>query len=101
VQIGINESVGHSVVPENWLEKEFANGEALHRAMDALEWRRDRPPVTYCATYTMGLVKQVAWRNLPTSVWQQRQQTETQWQKVKAVAVLGVDEKGLLVSNVS
>lgn len=46
---------GHSVVPEDWLGREFQNGEELHREMDQLDWRKGKPPVVYCATYGLGI----------------------------------------------
>ncbi len=45
---------GHSVVPEEWLGREFDNADQLHREMDQLDWRRGKPPVVYCATYGIG-----------------------------------------------
>lgn len=45
---------GHSVVPEEWLGKEFNNGEEMHRAMDELDWRKGKPPVKFCITYGLS-----------------------------------------------
>ena len=36
---------GHSVVPESWLDREFADGYELHKEMDKLDWRKGKPPV--------------------------------------------------------
>ena len=55
--ISVGESKkGHSVLPEDWLGREFQNGEELHREMDQLDWRKGKPPVVYCATYGMGIL---------------------------------------------
>jgi hypothetical protein len=32
--------------------------------MDKLEWRMGKPPVNYCATYSMGLVQNNTWVSL-------------------------------------
>lgn len=53
VDIGHNTVTGDSVVPQEWLGKEFKNGEELHIAMDKLVSRLGKPPVTYAIIYSM------------------------------------------------
>jgi len=53
VEIGQNTVTGESVVPPDWLGKEFKNGEELHLAMDQLISRLGKPPVTYAIIYSM------------------------------------------------
>lgn len=54
---------GQSVVPEDWLGKEFSNGRELHKEMDNLDWRKGKPPVCYCCTYTMIIQEKYSWKN--------------------------------------
>lgn len=49
------------VVPEEWVGRTFPTGRALHRAMDGLEWRRGRSPVSYCCCYFMRLRREGEW----------------------------------------
>lgn len=49
---------GNSVVPEAWLHKIYDSGEALHKDMDNLEWRKNKPPVNYCCIYGMRIIDQ-------------------------------------------
>lgn len=46
-------NIGNNVVPSSFIGKQFKSGEELHRIIDTLEWRRGKPPVTYCCTYGM------------------------------------------------
>ncbi len=55
--IGINENTSQSVLPPEWMDREFENGEALHEAMNQLESRIGKPPVTYCCIYSMIVQK--------------------------------------------
>jgi len=48
---------GNPVVPESWIGKIFNNCEELHRTMDKLDWRKGKPPITYCCTHGMVIVK--------------------------------------------
>ena len=69
-------NIGDNVVPSEWIGKVFANGKELHSAIDTLDWRRGKPPVTYCCIYSMsrvcqnntGLVKNINWGKLPENV---------------------------------
>jgi len=51
--VGQNKNTGDSVVPVDWLGREFASGTAMHAAMDKLEQRIGKPPVTYAIIYSM------------------------------------------------
>lgn len=44
-----------SVVPESWIGRRFENATKLHLAMDKLEWRKNKPPVNFCAIYAMSI----------------------------------------------
>jgi hypothetical protein len=52
---------GNPVVPQRWLGREFKNGEEFHRMMDGLDWRKGKPPVSYCCTSGMILVDESKW----------------------------------------
>lgn len=47
-----------SLLPESWLYKEFNCGEEFHKAIDNLESRINKPPVTYLCNYCM-LISQI------------------------------------------
>jgi hypothetical protein len=53
--IGYNSKTGHSVFPPEWIGKEFSNGTSLHSAMNKLESRIGKPPVTYAVIHTMHI----------------------------------------------
>jgi hypothetical protein len=53
--IGYNSKTDTSVLPEDWIGREFSNAEALHEEMNHLEWRLNKPPVTYAVIYSMIL----------------------------------------------
>lgn len=57
VEIGQNQNTGNSVVPAEWLDREFANGREVHAAMDKLETRLNKPPVTYAIINSMIIQK--------------------------------------------
>lgn len=57
VEIGINQNTGDSVVPAEWMDKEFENGYELQKEMDKLETRLGKPPVTYAIIYSMIIQK--------------------------------------------
>ena len=63
--VGQNKNTGDSVVPLNWLGREFANGREMHEAMNKLDSRLGKPPVTYAIIYSMQ--KQVIETNVPAS----------------------------------
>lgn len=46
------------LLPEDWIGKIFESGESFHRAIDELEARINKPPVTYLANYCMEYVKE-------------------------------------------
>ena len=52
---------GETVVPDDWLYREFDSAEQLHKEIDKLPNRQNKPPVTYCVIYSMILVKENAW----------------------------------------
>jgi hypothetical protein len=45
-----------TVVPENWIDKEFDSGKELHLAMDKLEWRKGKPQCSFCCIYSMQIL---------------------------------------------
>lgn len=49
---------GGSLLPIEWIGKEFKNGNDFHRAIDQLENRINKPPVTYLANYQLTILKQ-------------------------------------------
>ncbi|AGD92641.1 putative helicase [Megavirus lba] len=53
VEIGLNQVTGESVVPPDWIDREFDSAEDLHYAMSQLPNRVGRSPVTYAIIYTM------------------------------------------------
>lgn len=55
VSIGKNSKTNESVLPEEWLDKEFLSAKDLHNQMNNLGNRKGKPPVTYCCTYGMIL----------------------------------------------
>lgn len=46
-------NIGNNVVPSEWIGKKFNNAKELHSEIDNLDWRRGKPPVTFCCTYSM------------------------------------------------
>lgn len=54
---------GHSVVPDDWLGREFNNAVELHSEMDKLDWRKGKPPVNYCCIYSMIIKEIYTWKN--------------------------------------
>lgn len=58
IEVGHNDLTGESVVPVEWMDKEFDSGTSLHLAMDKLDSRIGKAPVTYAIIYTMEVVKQ-------------------------------------------
>lgn len=62
--IGVGRSKkGNSVVPEDWLNREFANAEELHQEMDKLDWRKGKPPVNYCCIHSMAIKDIYTWQD--------------------------------------
>lgn len=60
--IGIGKSKkGNSVVPENWLGREFLSGKDLHNEMNNLDWRKNKPKVNFCCIYSMSLIENNHW----------------------------------------
>jgi hypothetical protein len=47
-----------SVVPEDWIDKEFESGKDLHSAIDKLEWRQGKPNCSYCCIYSMIILEE-------------------------------------------
>jgi superfamily II DNA or RNA helicase len=50
-------NIGANVVPSDWIGKIFSSGKELHSAIDTLDWRRGKPPVTYCCIYSMKRIQ--------------------------------------------
>ncbi|XWV24654.1 putative helicase [Tupanvirus deep ocean] len=57
VEIGQNQNTGNSVVPSEWIDKEFENARQLHKEMDELDTRIGKPPVTFAVIYSMTIQK--------------------------------------------
>ena len=56
--IGLGENnKGCTVVPEDWMDREFKNAYELHDEMNKLEWRKNKPPVQFCCIYSMNIVE--------------------------------------------
>ncbi|BBM86832.1 DEAD/DEAH box helicase [Candidatus Uabimicrobium amorphum] len=53
---------GHSVVPEEWLERVFENAEHLHKEMDNLDSRKGKAPVTFCCSHSMRIREDYKWQ---------------------------------------
>lgn len=53
IEVGHNDLTNDSVVPIEWIDQEFVSGTALHLAMNTLDTRIGKPPVTYAIIYTM------------------------------------------------
>ena len=53
---------GQSVVPDDWLGREFNNADELHREMDKLDWRKNKPAVTFCCTHSMMIKELYSWK---------------------------------------
>ena len=50
-EIGKNKTC--TVVPEEWIDREFDSGKELHIAIDKLEWRKEKPKCCFCCIYSM------------------------------------------------
>jgi len=59
--IGFSKS-GNPVVPESWLGRIFNDAFELHKEMDKLEWRKGKPPTSFCAIYVMDIQESKKWR---------------------------------------
>ena len=57
VEVGYNEKTGNSVIPTDWIDREFSSGYDMHEEMNKLETRLGKPPVTYCIIYSMIVQK--------------------------------------------
>lgn len=56
---------GGSVVPPEWVGREWPDANALHAAMDTLPWRAGMPPVTYALTYGAIVSEPEGWSSEP------------------------------------
>ena len=52
---------GGTVVPPEWSGRTFPDAEAIHRAIDQLEWRKGKGPTTYALTYGTIVSPPVSW----------------------------------------
>lgn len=57
IGIGHNVTTDDSVVPEDWIDREFANGYEMQAEMGRLPSRVGKPPVTYAIIYGMIIDK--------------------------------------------
>ncbi len=52
--------IGHNkygpIVPESWVGEIYPNAVELHKQIDTLEWRRNKPPVTFCVINEMDII---------------------------------------------
>lgn len=56
--IGLGENdKGCTVVPEDWMDREFKNAYDLHNEMNKLEWRKNKPPVQFCCIHSMNIIE--------------------------------------------
>ena len=53
IEVGQNQTTGDSVIPVEWLNREFDNAIQMHSEMDKLVTRIGKPPVTYAVIYSM------------------------------------------------
>jgi hypothetical protein len=53
IEIGFNKDTDSSVLPEEWIDREFDSAQELHKAFDSLPSRSGKPPVTYAVIYSM------------------------------------------------
>ena len=53
------------LLPEDWIGKIFDSADSFHKAIDTLDSRINKPPVTYLANYCMEYVKEKKIRVLP------------------------------------
>jgi hypothetical protein len=61
--VGIGQSKkGNTVVPESWIGKKFNNAYELHNEMDNLDWRKGKPPTSFCCIYSMGIEDNLKWK---------------------------------------
>ena len=51
-------NVGNNVVPSEWIGRQFESAEHLHKEIDSLDYRKGKPPVTYCCIYGMSVTEQ-------------------------------------------
>jgi hypothetical protein len=71
-EIGFNEKTGDSVVPAEWIGREFESGYDMQEHMSELPHRLGKPPVTYAIIYSMwvqrqdGLMESIANTNVKT-----------------------------------
>jgi hypothetical protein len=59
--VDIGNTKDGTVVPEDWLDREFDSAKELHKEMDKLEWRRSKPPVSYAICYFISVYDAVTW----------------------------------------
>lgn len=60
VNIGVTNK-GNSVVPEEWMGREFESAKELHSEMDKLPWRKGKPEVHYCCVHSMTIKEIEKW----------------------------------------
>lgn len=59
---------GHSVVPQDWMGRIYSDGYQLHSSMDYLDWRKNKPPTSYCCIYSMMVKESFKWKqNIPSN----------------------------------
>ena len=51
-------NVGNNVAPSEWIGRQFESAEHLHKEIDSLDYRKGKPPVTYCCIYGMSVTEQ-------------------------------------------
>ena len=61
---------GNSVVPDSWINRKFDNAYDLHTEMSSLDWRKSKPPVNFCAIYSIWIVDAYKWNDKSNSIIQ-------------------------------
>ena len=78
VDIGCNTTNGSSVLPEDWVGREFDNAFLLHQEMDTLPSRVGKAPTTYAVIYAMEIqvfdtcmenIKNIKYKNIIYLDW--------------------------------
>jgi hypothetical protein len=95
------EAIGKGIVPEDWIGREYENCYELHEDMDTLPWRKNKPPVTFCAIYGSLIIQGIG----ITNVWLDYKQIKKLDISIAHTITIGKDkcdiDKGALVKHKS
>lgn len=64
VIVGVGENETGSVVPEDWIGREFEDAVSCHSEMDNLANRQGKPPVKFCLTRNLIKQDKQVWKNI-------------------------------------